>query len=96
MRRQLKIQRPATLPEPMPMMRPSACRHCPSTNYPPDPECLDIRAAPKQERLETAFACGWDKRFYCRGYCLYMDIGNDDLKRLQGLEGQDQLNKESI
>lgn len=70
-------------------MRPCACQHCPSTNYPPDPECIDIRAAPKQERLETAFVCAWDDRFYCRGYCLYMDISNDDLRRLQELESED-------
>ena len=75
----IKIATPKLLPEPVPEMRPGACQHCPSAHHPPDPECLDILAQPKEIKLETAFPCGWDSHYYCRGYCLRMGITNADL-----------------
>ena len=75
----IKIVPLKTLPEPLPEMRPGVCQHCPSAHYPLDPECLDILAQPKTIKIETAFPCGWDHRYYCRGYCLRMGITNTDL-----------------
>lgn len=75
----IQLPIPRALPKAKPMMRPVACKHCPSTHHPADPECIDIRKASKEERLATAFPCAWDRNYYCRGYCLYMDISNADL-----------------
>lgn len=84
----LKIIAPKPLPQPLPKMRPLACHNCPSTHHPPDPECLDILGQPKEVRLQTAFACAWDRNYYCRGYCLRMGITNSDLALQRKLEAQ--------
>lgn len=71
--------------QPNPVMRATACKRCPSTHWPADPECADIRVATKDERLATVFPCAWDRDYYCRGYCLYMGISNTDLATRGGI-----------
>ena len=58
------------------------CPRCPSAYFPPDPEVQDIMRLPHQERVQTAFPCGWNGIRYCRGYCDQMGITDTDLATL--------------
>lgn len=71
------------LPDTKSEMHIKACKHCPSANFPPDEEVLDILKLSHEERVETAFPCGWNGKKYCKGYCDSMGITNDDLVNLQ-------------
>jgi hypothetical protein len=62
-----------------PVMHKTACKHCPSTHYPLDPEAADILLLPKSERIAHAFPCAWFPQKYCRGNCLQMGITDQDL-----------------
>ena len=74
------------IPEPVmaspaePRAHKAPCRHCPSAHYPPDPESSDVMTWPHSERVKTAFACGWNGKRYCKGYCDQMGISDADLR----------------
>ena len=68
---------------PLPEMHKRPCKHCPSANGATDPECEMIKTLPREQRIQTAFACGWNGKKYCRGYCDSMGITNEDLKKLR-------------
>lgn len=55
------------------------CKHCPSSHFPPDPEALDYKAAPRAEQLESVFRCGWRKQKACKGYCDFLGVSEADL-----------------
>jgi hypothetical protein len=58
----------------------SACAHCPSAHFPPDPEAEDIKYAPRAIQIESCFPCGWRPNKLCKGYCDYLNITERDLE----------------
>ena len=57
-----------------------ACRHCPSTYSPDDPECLQIRDfAPREEKIKSLFRCAWRREKACRGYADFIGVTEMDL-----------------
>ena len=88
MKLKLRIPEPKLRPDPEPRAHTAPCKNCPSAHYPPDPESEDIVKWPHELRLQTAFACGWAPKRYCKGYCDQMGISDADLKGLQVQEGR--------
>lgn len=76
------IPEPVIPPPPQPVMHKVACKNCPSAHFPIDPESADIRTWKHEDKVDTAFPCGWSPVRYCRGYCEQMGITNDDLSEL--------------
>ncbi len=70
------------LREPEPKMHTKPCKNCPSAHFPPDPEALAMESWPHEERVKTAFPCGWNGKRYCKGYCDKMGVTNNDLENL--------------
>lgn len=78
----MKNRIPVPIPHenPQPKAHKVCCAHCPSAPHrPQDPEVQDILKWPKAARIETAFACGWNGKRYCKGYCDTMGITEQDL-----------------
>jgi hypothetical protein len=67
------------------------CKHCPSAHHPDDPESAEIKTWPHEERLKTAFPCGWNGRRYCKGYCDQMGLSDADLVRLQAMQDRGEV-----
>lgn len=68
-------------PEPRAHTRP--CKNCPSAHFPPDPEAECLLQQPHYVRVEHAFACGWNPKRYCRGYCDQNGVSDADLAALR-------------
>ena len=67
-----------------PRMHTVHCKNCPSApGQVLDLETKDILAYyPREEQLKTAFACGWNGKRYCKGYCDLLSITNNDLIKI--------------
>lgn len=63
--RQVEARRVVTQPK----IHKVCCTNCPSANYPSDPETEDILTWPREQQKDTVFACGWNQKRYCKGYC---------------------------
>lgn len=84
-----RIPIPVLPPAPEPKMHKVHCRLCPSQpGAPVDPECEQIATWPHQQRVDTAFPCGWNPKRYCKGYCDSMGISNTDLEESDELHTQ--------
>ena len=59
------------------------CKHCPSNNFPDDPESEDIKTLPKEFiAKEYLFVCAWRNSKLCKGNCDNMGINQDFLDNL--------------
>lgn len=73
--RQVEARRVVTQPK----IHKVCCTNCPSANYPSDPETEDILTWPREQQKETVFACGWNQKRYCKGYCDVLKITEQEI-----------------
>ncbi len=78
----LIIKLPNAIKEPNYVMHKRHCKHCPSATS-SDPECDEIKKLSHNEKVKTAFPCGWRPTKFCKGYCDAMGITNEDLLSLK-------------
>ena len=58
------------------------CKHCPSANFPPDPESLHIKElyeAGKMSAFDAIFLCAWRPAKLCKGACDRLGITEEEL-----------------
>jgi hypothetical protein len=48
------------------------CKHCPSHNYEPDPESIDVKNDDSCPWEEKVFLCDWRRRGICTGIAKYI------------------------
>lgn len=85
-----RIPTPVLRPPPAPRAHKHPCKNCPSAHFPPDPEAIDILALPHAQRVQHAFACGWNGTAYCKGYCDQNGISDEDLVSLNHQRGEEE------